>query len=203
MGGASQARGAQQELLRRALHPQGAGLHFAERDARRGAGRWRRGGKRLAEGRSGRRARGLCAGVHPRRALHRPLLRRRGGPQARHRRGGAALSRHALPLGRQIASGHRLFGAGFHGLHALRHLHLPRRGHRRGLPHPRNTARAHAQGRSALLPRPRGRVPGRGALLPLHRRAGDDGFTINSLDPDAEDFRPDLAEKLSAVGSYF
>ena len=34
-------------------------------------------------------------------------------------------------------------------------------------------------------------------------RAGDDGFTINSLDPDAEDFRPDLAEKLSAVGSYF
>ena len=34
-------------------------------------------------------------------------------------------------------------------------------------------------------------------------RAGDDGFTINSLDPDAEDFRPDLAAKLSAVGSYF
>ena len=34
-------------------------------------------------------------------------------------------------------------------------------------------------------------------------RAGDDGFTINSLDPDAEDFRADLAEKLSAVGSYF
>lgn len=34
-------------------------------------------------------------------------------------------------------------------------------------------------------------------------RAGDDGFTINSLDPDAEDFRPDLAEKLSAAGSYF
>ena len=34
-------------------------------------------------------------------------------------------------------------------------------------------------------------------------RAGDDGFTINSLDPDAEDFRPDLAEKLTAVGSYF
>ena len=34
-------------------------------------------------------------------------------------------------------------------------------------------------------------------------RSGDDGFTINSLDPDAEDFRPDLAEKLTAVGSYF
>ena len=34
-------------------------------------------------------------------------------------------------------------------------------------------------------------------------RAGDDGFTINSLDPDAEDFRPDLAENLTAVGSYF
>ena len=34
-------------------------------------------------------------------------------------------------------------------------------------------------------------------------RAGDDGFTINSLDPDAADFCADLAEKLSAVGSYF
>ena len=34
-------------------------------------------------------------------------------------------------------------------------------------------------------------------------RSGDDGFTINSLDPDAADFRPDLAAKLSAVGSYF
>lgn len=34
-------------------------------------------------------------------------------------------------------------------------------------------------------------------------RAGDDGFAINSLDPAAPDFRADLAEKLTAVGSYF
>jgi hypothetical protein len=34
-------------------------------------------------------------------------------------------------------------------------------------------------------------------------RAGDDGFAINSLDPAAPDYRADLAEKLTAVGSYF
>ena len=34
-------------------------------------------------------------------------------------------------------------------------------------------------------------------------RAGDDGFTINSLDPAAPDFRADLAEQITAVGSYF
>ena len=34
-------------------------------------------------------------------------------------------------------------------------------------------------------------------------RAGDDGFTVNSLDPAAPDYRADLAEKITAVGSYF
>lgn len=34
-------------------------------------------------------------------------------------------------------------------------------------------------------------------------RAGDDGFAINSLDPAAPDFRADLAEKITQVGSYF
>lgn len=34
-------------------------------------------------------------------------------------------------------------------------------------------------------------------------RAGDDGFTINSLDPSAPDFRADLAEKITQIGSYF
>lgn len=32
---------------------------------------------------------------------------------------------------------------------------------------------------------------------------GDDGFTVNSLDPAAPDYRADLAEKITAVGSYF
>lgn len=34
-------------------------------------------------------------------------------------------------------------------------------------------------------------------------RAGDDGFTINSLIPSAPDYRADLAEKITQVGSYF
>ena len=34
-------------------------------------------------------------------------------------------------------------------------------------------------------------------------RHGDDGFTVNSLDPNAPDYREDLPPKLIAVGSYF
>ncbi len=34
-------------------------------------------------------------------------------------------------------------------------------------------------------------------------RAGDDGFAINSLDPDAPDYRADLKEKITQVGSIF
>lgn len=34
-------------------------------------------------------------------------------------------------------------------------------------------------------------------------RAGDDGFAVNSLDPSAPDYRTDLAEKITQVGSYF
>ena len=34
-------------------------------------------------------------------------------------------------------------------------------------------------------------------------KAGADGFTVNSLNPGDPDFRKDLAERLSAVGSYF
>lgn len=34
-------------------------------------------------------------------------------------------------------------------------------------------------------------------------RAGDDGFTINSLDPEAPDYRADLPKILTQVGSYF
>ena len=34
-------------------------------------------------------------------------------------------------------------------------------------------------------------------------RAGDDGFAINSLDPAAPDYRKDLAEIITQVGSYF
>ena len=34
-------------------------------------------------------------------------------------------------------------------------------------------------------------------------KAGDDGVVINSLDPAAPDYRPDLPEKLTGVGSYF
>lgn len=34
-------------------------------------------------------------------------------------------------------------------------------------------------------------------------RSGDNGFTINSLDPDAPDYRDDLRKKITQVGSYF
>lgn len=34
-------------------------------------------------------------------------------------------------------------------------------------------------------------------------KSGDNGFTINSLDPEAPDFRADLREKITQVGSYF
>lgn len=34
-------------------------------------------------------------------------------------------------------------------------------------------------------------------------KSGDDGFAINSLDPSASDFRADLREKITQVGSYF
>ena len=34
-------------------------------------------------------------------------------------------------------------------------------------------------------------------------RAGDDGFAVNSLNPAHADYRADLAQKLTAVGSYF
>lgn len=34
-------------------------------------------------------------------------------------------------------------------------------------------------------------------------RSGDDGFTINSLDPNAPDYRDDLRKKITQVGSYF
>lgn len=34
-------------------------------------------------------------------------------------------------------------------------------------------------------------------------KSGDDGVTLNSLDPNAPDFRADLKEKITHVGSYF
>lgn len=34
-------------------------------------------------------------------------------------------------------------------------------------------------------------------------RSGDDGFTLNSLNPEAPDYRADLREKITQVGSYF
>lgn len=34
-------------------------------------------------------------------------------------------------------------------------------------------------------------------------RSGDDGFTVNSLDPSAPDYRADLPERITQVGSYF
>jgi cell wall-associated NlpC family hydrolase len=34
-------------------------------------------------------------------------------------------------------------------------------------------------------------------------KAGSDGFIINSLNPEHPDFRADLKEKITAVGSYF
>lgn len=34
-------------------------------------------------------------------------------------------------------------------------------------------------------------------------KAGSDGVVINSLDPAAPDYRPDLPEKLTGAGSWF
>lgn len=44
---------------------------------------------------------------------------------------------------------------------------------------------------------------GNGQYIHSTARAGSDGVVINSLDPSASDYRPDLAEKLLAVGSVF
>ncbi len=43
---------------------------------------------------------------------------------------------------------------------------------------------------------------GGGRYLHATGRAGDDGVAVNSLDPDAPDYRPDLAESITQVGSY-
>ena len=207
MGSASQARGAQQELLRRALHPprcQGCILQSVTRG--RGAGRWRRGGKRLAEGRSGRRARGdLC---------RRPSSARTSPPPAAKTRpvlGAPSTEAALLYRGTHTTAGRQglLWASTVRGwppwptcsaaICIYRDADIVE-----GFPIHEIPREAHAQGRSALLPRPRGRVSGRGGVTATPTgRSGDDGFTINSLDPDAEDFRPDLAEKLTAVGSYF
>jgi len=44
---------------------------------------------------------------------------------------------------------------------------------------------------------------GEGRYCHATGRAGDDGFTVNSLDPGAPDYRADLAESITAVGSIF
>ena len=44
---------------------------------------------------------------------------------------------------------------------------------------------------------------GDGRYIHSTGKAGDDGVTFNSLDPEAPDFRADLKEKLTGVGSYF
>lgn len=44
---------------------------------------------------------------------------------------------------------------------------------------------------------------GEGRYVHSTGKAGSDGFTFNSLDPDAPDYRADLKEKLTQVGSYF
>ena len=44
---------------------------------------------------------------------------------------------------------------------------------------------------------------GDGQYIHSTGKAGDDGVVINSLDPDAPDYRPDLPEKLTGVGRYF
>lgn len=43
---------------------------------------------------------------------------------------------------------------------------------------------------------------GRGRYLHATGRAGDDGVSVNSLDPHAPDYRPDLAQTVTQVGSY-
>lgn len=44
---------------------------------------------------------------------------------------------------------------------------------------------------------------GEGKYIHSTGKAGSDGVVVNSLDPEAPDYRPDLPEKLTAVGSYF
>lgn len=44
---------------------------------------------------------------------------------------------------------------------------------------------------------------GDGRYLHSTGKAGDDGFTYNSLDPNASNYRADLKEKITDVGSYF
>lgn len=44
---------------------------------------------------------------------------------------------------------------------------------------------------------------GHGRYIHSTGQAGSDGVVINSLDPNAPDYRPDLPENLTAVGSYF
>ena len=44
---------------------------------------------------------------------------------------------------------------------------------------------------------------GDGRFCHATARAGSDGFVINSLDPDAPDYREDLHKTITAVGSYF
>lgn len=44
---------------------------------------------------------------------------------------------------------------------------------------------------------------GEGKYCHCTARSGDDGFTVNSLDPQAPDYRADLAGQISRVGSYF
>ena len=44
---------------------------------------------------------------------------------------------------------------------------------------------------------------GEGRYIHATARAGSDGVVINSLDPAAPDYREDLAQSLTAVGSIF
>ena len=44
---------------------------------------------------------------------------------------------------------------------------------------------------------------GNGRYIHSTGKAGSDGVTFNSLDPDAPDFRADLKEQLTGVGSIF
>ncbi len=44
---------------------------------------------------------------------------------------------------------------------------------------------------------------GEGRYCHCTGRAGDNGFAVNSLDPEAPDYREDLAKQITQVGSYF
>lgn len=44
---------------------------------------------------------------------------------------------------------------------------------------------------------------GNGRYCHSTAKSGDDGFTLNSLDPNAPDYREDLRKKITQVGSYF